>query len=174
MYPKNPTSMNPKLPAYGFQFAASRGFSLIEALVGAAIISAALLALSSVSATLQRISTTNRHQIRTAYLLEEGMEVARYLRDKGWDQFTALTPGVAYQLAYAAGDWSATTTAQVIDATYTRTVTITPVLRDASQHIVLTGGTLDQETKKVVVAVTWNNRGATTTQSATTYLAKIF
>ena len=109
-----------------------RGISLVEVVVGSAIILTVLVGLvvafERYAATLFR--TTDR--LQATYLAEEGVEVARILRDASWTNFAALTLDVPYRLALVAGVWEATTSTTLIDGAFDRTMTLASVYRRTS------------------------------------------
>jgi prepilin-type N-terminal cleavage/methylation domain-containing protein len=62
-------------------FKHSNGFGLIEVVIGAAIITVFLAAAINVFATSHRLESELIRKIEAQYLAEEGIEVARFLRD---------------------------------------------------------------------------------------------
>ena len=159
----------------GLSRAESRGFVLVEAIVAVSVVSVVLLSLSGVAIFLSRASSNNTAKIQAAFLAEEGIEAVRILRDNGWSlKIASLDPDTAYYLAYVGGTWNATTDVTLIDSTFERTFVLENVYRNSSYDIVSTGGTLDPNTKKVTVSVSWSPSGLTSTKSFSTYLANIF
>lgn len=151
----------------------TRGISLVEVLVGAAIVS---LVLAGVVGVLQLYSVTSRlnlERIQAALLLEEGVEAVRFMRDDSWTQnIDTLDEGIPYYLSLEATGWKATTTESLIDVQFYRTVTLTSVYRkniddDIVDSASAEAKTLDPKTKKVVVTVSWG-RGEASGVSFTT------
>lgn len=85
---------------------------------------------------------------------EEGMEAVRNIRDR---DYLDLVSG-SYGLSFSSDTWSLVAAPETIDAYYQRTVLIEDVYRDGSNNIAAEG-TLDPETKRVTVTVTWNWKG---------------
>ena len=103
-------------------------------------------------------STTSAKQgaeyiVATGYL-QEGIQAVRSIRDQDWSALSSGTHG----LKTTSGFYELNGVSDSLDAgVYTRTITIDPVYRTGS----LTGdiapaGVLDENTKKVTVAVAWN------------------
>lgn len=83
-------------------------------------------------------------------LADEGMEAAESIRARAWNELTYGTHGLDESLGY----WAFSGTEDDLDP-YTRTTTVSEVYRDAGGDIVEVGGSLDPQTKKVTVSVTW-------------------
>ena len=156
----------------------SRGFSLIEVLIACAIISTSTFALMSAAAKGNQLSVKAVRQTQASFLLEEGAEAVKSIRDADWNTISGLTVGATYYLTFNTGTnlWSlGTTPVSTIDSTFTRTVVLSAVNRDASDDIVTSGGTLDTRTKKVTVNVSWTTSGGeTSSKDLIFYLSDIF
>jgi len=92
---------------------------------------------------------------------EESIEVVRVLRDENWTtNIAALTSGTTYYPVISTDKWTLTTTNPgVINNLYTRTVVVEDVGRDANHDILSSGGTPDDNTKKVTSTITWTENG---------------
>ena len=66
------------------KFSTAPAFSLIELLVSMAIIGIGLLGISSLAAQNIRVQYFNRNSLISAQLAQEGLELARNLRDNDW------------------------------------------------------------------------------------------
>ena len=156
------------------------GFSLVEVIVGASIITVAIVAILNAYGYLVRAELSSTKLVKATYLLEEGIEAARYLRDKGWtSNIASLSTSTNYYLYLSTenetGDWQSTTTKQIEDSVFVRTINFGSVYRDSTllQEISATG-TLDTNTRKITVTVSWPGiSGATTTKSLSTYLTNM-
>jgi Tfp pilus assembly protein PilV len=152
-----------------------QGFGLTEVIIGAAILILVFLGL---------ITTYNRYvkagskiipEITATYLLEEGLEAVRFMRDYSWDnKIATLAAGTTYYLAWDGSLWNATTTATSTSGMYYRTFTIASVSRDSNQDIASVGGTDDPQTKKVTMQVAWKVSSATSTKQFSMYIADLF
>jgi len=155
------------------------GFSLVEVVVAASIVSVALMAILNAYGYLIRAEVGSTKLVKATYLLEEGIEASRYLRDKGWTANIAnLSTTTNYYLylstSNGTGDWQATATKQIYDDMFKRTITFGNVYRDNNTQNISPTGVLDTNTRKITVSVSWPGiNGATTTKSISTYLTNI-
>jgi len=108
--------------------------------------------------------------IQVAFLLEEGMETVKIIRDSSWNNINNLTTGNTYFLEFLNHDWIATSTNTYIDGKFERSFVIENVYRDINDDIIVSGGTLDINTKKTTVSVSWHNGKSTSTKSISAYL----
>jgi type II secretory pathway pseudopilin PulG len=122
-----------------------RAFSLVEVVVGAAIIVSSLVGLLTIFGNLARLNIKNIQAAQAAFLLEQGAEVARYWRDQNWSNVSGLGAGTTYRAVYASSRWSTSTTPTLIDGLFDRTIVATNVNRDSNQDIVTSGGGSEQE-----------------------------
>ena len=96
------------------------------------------------------------------------------MRDTSWSSNIATqSSGTVFYLAWSGSAWSTTTTNTFIDSTFERKVVFSDVYRDGSQQI-SSSGTLDSNTKKVTVTVSWQSGGATSTRALTAYISNLF
>ena len=150
------------------------GFGIAEIVVAVAIIALSifgLLTVASVSLKTLRNNTTN---IQAAFLLEEGVEAVKILRDSGWiANIVPLNAGTNYYLTFNGVTWKATTTNIFIDNFYERKFVLSNVNRNGNDDIVASG-TLDLNTKKITVSVSWLSQTGTTTKNISTYMTKLF
>lgn len=151
-----------------------KGFGLIEIVIASTIVSLTILSLGYVFSLSTRINGETVERVRATALAEEGLEVVRYLRDYGWtSKIAPLSVSTTYYLAFATStsQWSVTTTPQVIDGLFTRTIVLSPVARDGSDNIVTSGGTVDAGTLKATSQVTWK---ASSSVQVSTYITNMF
>ena len=153
-----------------------KGFTIVEALIASAVALIVILGVASAFATTLTASTGTVNRIQAAFLEEEGQEAVRLMRDDSWStNIASQSAGVPFYLTYNGTTWKATSSPTYIDGKFSRTVTLNTVNRDNStQDIVTSGGTLDSNTLKVTVAVSWYDHGATTSRSLQSYLTNIF
>ncbi|MDD5050303.1 MAG: hypothetical protein PHV93_00995 [Candidatus Pacebacteria bacterium] len=154
--------------------AIKKGITVVEVLVGASIFLVVLLGLSTALNLIIRASLQNTAKIQGTFLAEEGLEAVRVLRDQGWNaNIQSLLSGTDYYLTFNGSTFQSTTTPLSVESTFLRTFRLSDVYRNASQDIA-GSGTLDPKTKLITVSVSWNDHGATSTQSISTYLTNIF
>lgn len=141
-------------------------------MVAASIIATVLmLLLGSISNSVEA-SQRSLERTQASYLLEEGAEAVRSIRDTSWATIAALTNGTTYYLSWSGTAWSLTTTPSTVDA-FTRTVVLSAVSRDSTDDIVESGGTLDTDTRKVVITTTWSAQSASRSENVSLYLTNI-
>ncbi|MDO8500144.1 MAG: hypothetical protein Q7S66_05860 [bacterium] len=152
------------------------GFGLIEVVVGVAIMAGTFVALAGIARFSLSIIDNANFELRSAFLMSEGVEAVKIIRDQGWTSNIApLANGTTYYLSYASGAWSITALPQpAIDDLFQRTVTFAQVRRDVSDNIVSSGGSIDSGTRQVTVQVTWQYLGRTYTYSIVTYITNLF
>ena len=152
------------------------GFTIIEVLIAAAIISGAFIASSTITTTLLSRHDENSKSARSAFVGEEGMEVVRYLRDSSYvNNIATKTLSTPYYAVFSAGDWSLTTVApDLIDGIFTRTIEFYGVYRSITGEIVTSGGTLDPDIRRIEVSTSWSGQSGTVTKKINSYVAKIF
>lgn len=159
-----------------------KGFGLIEMLIGGAILSATLLAISGFLRSALDISERTKDSVKANYLLEEGMEATKIFRDSNFTgNLKNLTVGTPYYFSWnsASSTWATSTVNTYIDGKFERKFTTANVSRSTltgstKDDIVSSGGANDPDTKLVTVMVAYNYKGATTTKSLQAYVTNIF
>ncbi len=151
----------------------NKGFGLIEVVVGAAIISVSFLGLMSVANLSFKILEKSSNNIKAGFLLEEGVEAVKIIRDSGWNNISSLSNGVNYYLIYNGATWTTTTAPVYVDNIFERKFVLSDVYRDINDDIA-TSGTIDAGTKKITISVFWKEGGSTITQSFSTYITNLF
>jgi len=159
-------------------FKTNKGFGILEIVIASAIVSIALFSLLTVFIFTNRLNLQSNNKIRANFLVEEGIEALRFLRDASWSgNMDALSQGTDYYISFATmtSTWSIETVDPgLIDDLFLRKVILEDVYRDSSDDIVTPGGTLDPDTKKFTVEVEWQERTASSTIRVSTYLSDIF
>ena len=157
------------------------GFMVVEVLIAASIITISILASMAVAQKSVYISRQSFHATQAAFLLEEGAEAVRILRDNAWVNISSLTSGATYYLKFSGGTWiTSATSADGIAGIFTRAVIFTAVNRDTSvgtntsKDIVNSGGTDDPGTKLVTETVSWVEGGTTITKTLQFYITDVF
>jgi Tfp pilus assembly protein PilV len=149
------------------------GFFLIEAIIASAIISTTLVIMLGVMSNVVGVSATALQKTQASYLLEEGVEAAKILRNQSWTNITTLTPGTTYYLVWSGSAWSYTQTVQTTGI-FTRSIAVATVSRDGSDNITTSGGTVDSGTLKMTITVTWKSQtGTTNTETLPFYITSI-
>lgn len=139
------------------KYITSKGVSVIEVLVGVAILGVALVFISHTIALFASSELRVLEQTQALYLAEEGQEIMRYLRDEDWSNISNLTTGVTYYFDVATTSLATTNTVETINGTYTRSVVVESVRRDGNDDVVASGGTADPGSRVVTVTVSWGS-----------------
>lgn len=144
---------------------------IVEVLVAASIITVSILATMAVAQKSVYLSRQAFHTTQASFLLEEGAEAVRIIRDSGWSNISSLIVGTNYYLTFLAGNSTTPSTVGI----FTRTIVFANVNRDNNtKDIVSSGGTLDDQTKLVTVTVSWPEGGVTITKTLQFYIMNIF
>lgn len=156
-----------------------KGMGLVEVVIASAIVMASLVSIMGVYNSMATLSLRNTDTIQATFLAEEGVEIVRILRDKGWANIASTTNGVPYSFYWnnASSTWVSTSTIIESDI-FERQVVYSAVYRDANFDIIPTlggpSGTLDTNSKKVTVTVSWPSQTGTSTKSLDSYVFNTF
>ncbi len=156
-----------------------KGFSTVEVMVGLFILLLTFFAVLEASERSLVVAEDNLREAQAIFFLDEGLEVVRLLRDDNWLNLANLSVGVPYYLDFVGGRWLFSNTPYVASAgnlydIFSRQFRLDAVNRDASsRNIVSSGGTLDPDTKKIEVTVSWQSHGSPRSKKLSTYLVKI-
>lgn len=155
-----------------------KGISLIEVVLAVGIISGAIIYVAQAYGGFVSASVGNMSKVQATFLLDEGVEAIKTIRGEKWSNIASTTDYTPYYLAWNANliKWQISTTSQVTDDIFYRTIVFEPVTRDGNFNILAatTSGTIDEGTKKANLSVEWNEKGATSTRSITMYIFNIF
>jgi prepilin-type N-terminal cleavage/methylation domain-containing protein len=152
----------------------NRGFGLLEVVVAIAIITIAFLALLNVYSIEVRRALLTEDSTTATFLAEEGIEAIRIMRDTSWATRIASMPASTTRYLFFTGStFLSTTSPEYVYGRFLRSFTIFDVLRDGNDDIASTG-TLDPNTKRVSVSVSWSANLGTTTKTLEAYLTNIF
>ncbi len=151
------------------------GFSIIEAVIAAAVIALGFAGIVAAYSAYVRAAGESLHSVQAMLLAEEGLEATMLARDSSWQNtLGAYAVDIPYFFVWSGGNWQGTTTGSYIDGTYWRTVTFQSVYRNGSDEIVASPGTLDQNTLLATAAVSWSAQGATSTVTLAAYVSNLF
>lgn len=161
-----------------------KGFGLIEIVVAVGIISLSLFGLAASARIALRVVEENTLEERAMFLLEEGVEAVRLVRDISWSPgITSLSSGTQYffypTFNGPQGTWGISAASSgPIDGIFIRTVAFDDVYRLLSTDDIVPEGTggalLDPDTKRVTVTVSWSTPTAVITRVISTYLTNLF
>lgn len=150
-----------------------RGFMMVEILVAMSIVTVSILAAMAVTQKSISVSRQAVHSSQASFLLEEGAEIVRILRDNAWINISSLNIATNYYPTFSSPNWSLSTTPNTVGI-FTRTVVISLVNRDNTTKDISNSGTNDTGTKLVAVTVTWVENGATVSKTLKFYIIDIF
>ena len=146
---------------------------MVEILVVASIITISVLAAMAVAQKSVYVSRQALHNLEAGFLLEEGAEAVRVLRDNSWDNISALSPGTNYYPLFSDGTWTLSTTPQTIGI-FTRKINIASVNRDDATGAISHLGSDDPGTKLITATVSWPEGGVTPSKTLPFYIMDIF
>jgi len=159
---------------FNIQYSAQKGFGLVEIVISAAILSVSLLSISGFFQSINRASIETKAAVQGDYLLEEGVEAIKLLRDDDYtDNILKISTSTPHYFLWNGTKWATTTTNTLVDGRYERKFTLADVKRDANSDIA-SMGTYDPDIKLATVSVSWNTPTGTTTRSIQTYVTNIF
>lgn len=154
--------------------AMSGGIGLIEAVAGISIISIFIFSLMLASQLSQKIVSESVRNIQAYFLLEEGADAVKILRDTSWSSgIGSLAAGTNYFFSYDGTTWVSTNDNVYIGGIFERKFSLNNVYRDINDDIAASG-MLDIGTRKATISVSWRGRTGTTTKSASFYLTDLF
>lgn len=148
------------------------GFFLIEVVIAAALVGGVLITVLGLVQDTVEVSQRALERTQASYLLEEGIEATKSIRDDQWTNITALSYSTPYYLVWNGTKWTLSTTPGA-SSFFTRTLTFEEVYRGATDDIVTSGGTLDAGTKKGTVTVSWSAPTGVQSESIVFYLGDI-
>lgn len=134
------------------------GQSLVELLVaiGLSSLFIPVLLTGMIAARSGRAQEDQRTQ--AVSFAKEASEVVRVIRDGNWNNFAAFPSGQMLHPVISGSTWTLLPGSEFINGFgFTRQILINDVFRDANGNIVISGGTLDLSTRKVVVTVSWTS-----------------
>jgi prepilin-type N-terminal cleavage/methylation domain-containing protein len=152
-----------------------KGMSLIEVIIASAIISISMISITQVYGNFLTLSLANTSKVQSVFLLDEGVEAMKTIRNYSWASIGSLATNTNYYLVWQNSRWQATTTPVIIDNQFVRQFTVQNVYRDPTTlNIVYTGGVLNNDSKMINMNVSWNYKGATSTKQTSFYIFNLY
>lgn len=126
-----------------------QGFGLIEVVLASAIISTLLLGMTWVARISFRTVSEGSLRSRADFLLEEGVEVVRILRDTSWSSYIAtLATNTVYYPVFSGLSWNLSTSSPgLIDGLFERQIIFGDVYRRNSDDDIIDISAPDPKTK---------------------------
>ncbi len=147
---------------------------MVEIIIAVSIMLVVSIATLSVVQKGLKISGQSLHSTQAAFLLEEGGEIVRILRDGAWSNLSGLSLSTNYYPTFSGSTWTLSQTPNQVDS-FTRTVTFSRVARDVSTgDIVSSGGVTDDGTLLVNVVVSWQEGEQNLSKNLSFYISNIF
>jgi len=154
----------------------TQGITFVEILIASAVM---LMLTGTIITTYISYMTAYRnttHTITASYLLEEGVEAVKTIRDRSWEHEIAplSTNGTHHHLSFSTTTlrWNTTSTPEYSNDTFKRWFTLETVQRDSNDDIA-SSGTIDDGSRKLTVTVAWPQGMSTSTKEITTYITDI-
>ena len=145
------------------------GLGVIEIMVAIAIIITSLVGIVQLISLESRVQSVAREETKAYLLARETMEATRFVRDKDWNVFAALSLDTDYYPEISGGEW----TLSLIDPGaidgFTRKILLHEVFRDSNDSIAI-AGTTDSDTRNLEVVVEWLRKGEARSITLETYL----
>ena len=133
-----------------------KGMSVLEIIIGAAIILTLTTAVGGTWQSFIVITRISNEKTQAGIIVEETADAIQFMRDMGWAlNISTKTVGTPYYLTWATSTYTLSTTPNVTQGSYIRSVTFSNVSRDASDNI-SNSGTNDTKTRKVSISVATN------------------
>jgi type II secretory pathway pseudopilin PulG len=157
----------------------SRGFALIDTIVGVAI--AALLSLALIGSIYHAQSATAvaRDRMQVNAITLGTYEALVGLATANYSTFTSALgsnncSSAPCHVSAETGSWRVVSGTKTINSAYDIAFTASPVRRDSTGSIVEVGGTIDADTTALSITVTWTTRrGTNRSETTTTYVHRI-
>src|SRR3990167_11209677 len=121
----------------------SKGFGLIEIIIGSTILTVSLIAISTYFQKSLQLSQDSAKTVQASFILEEGIEVVKFFRDTSWQNISGMTANTSYYFQFDGTKWATTTSNVLTDNVFERKLVINNVSRDANDDIVSSGGSND-------------------------------
>lgn len=138
-----------------FQFG-DRGISLVEVLVGVALIGVVGIFVSITVTQFAQIRNNILTDTNKVYLTEEGYEIIRLLRDENWTNISSLSLNTPYYLQVSTTTLAIGGSSELIEGRYNRSFLVQSIYRNGSGNIVASttsGSTIDNDARELSVYV---------------------
>lgn len=151
-----------------------RGISIIEIIVVIFVATILLFSIAQVAGISFRVSTEKKLELRAGYYAQEGVEALRAMRDESWaTRIGTLSAGTTYYFVPTPSAWTLSgSNPGALDGVFTRTAVMQSVYRDANDDIA-SSGTLDPDTKKFTITVSWSTQTGAHSLAIDTYIMNL-
>lgn len=140
----------------------------------ASIIGLAFVGLSGLTNFTLRMQSQFKENLIAINLANEAMEAIKAFKEESWSNLSGLVLGTAYHPEQNGLPlkWSIVADQETIN-NFARQIVLEEVYRDSNDDIVASGGMIDQETRKIIVTVSWSSRGESFQTTLTSYLSNL-
>lgn len=144
-----------------------KGISIVEIVIAAAIIAVSVTGIFGAIQIYLKIVQQNAHKAQAVLLLDETSEAIQYLRDEGYDSYIASNSfNTEYSIFWNGSGYELGTSTITLPYQMSRTVRFEEIRRDSSDQITSSGGTVDSDTRKVIITINWPYKGEIKTISS--------
>ena len=153
---------------------AQRGQSLIELLVALGLAVVVMMMALGIMRFLIRLGANDPVSQTGALVARKTADATVEAAAGAWSSVASATAGVQYHIATSTNGFVlalGAVTSTINGITYTNYVTVSPVLRSATDTISLSG-TDDPATKKITAVSAWSYGGASSTEVVESYVAR--
>lgn len=133
-----------------------KGISIVEIIVASAIIATSVVGIVGAIQIYLKIVHQNTRETQAVLLLDETAEALQSIRDTDYDLYIANTSlNSMYTIFWDGSKYQLSTSTINLPYNMTRAITFQNVSRDGSDQIVANGGTVDPNTKKAIITISW-------------------
>jgi prepilin-type N-terminal cleavage/methylation domain-containing protein len=150
-----------------------KGFSMIEVVIAIGIAVMFFLAIYEFILFSNKATLSGLRRVEATHLAQEAVEAVRTVRNNtGWDAgISPLISGDTYSLSLSGGSWVITDVpSPLINDVFARTITFYDVMRDPVTSDISETGDIDERTRKIVVTISWNEKGTVYNEYLETYI----
>lgn len=158
------------------KFVLKKGVSVVEALVGSAILTFVLFAFTSSLSIYSAASADATKRTQALFLAEEGIEITRSIRDRAWNNIGGLDTEEVYGLSLneTAQRWELSRGEENVDE-FSRRIILGDVYRNSNDQITeSTSSIYDAGTRLIRVEVSWQSRRGEQTIALESLLTNAF
>ena len=155
----------------------SKGFAMVEVIISLAIAVILMLAFQTLLWRTARMADFSKNSFLATMYLREAIEITRDLEVSDWGIFPTTCPSTGSQTFHpidTGGAWSLAADEELLDGgKYTRSIVIESVFRNQlafPNHIVSSGGSCDDNTKKAKAVIAWNDSSGLHTMDLEAYI----
>ncbi|MFH1508606.1 MAG: type II secretion system protein [bacterium] len=134
-----------------------KGLSIVELIVALGIISILMTALIGAFLLSLRAVVAAEKESRAYFYAQDAIEAIKNIRDRKWDEIINVTVDDVVHVEEQDGEWKLLAGSDSSDI-FTREVRLQEVLRDINGDIVESGGTADENMRRIDVTVSYPDR----------------